>query len=61
MSKQTIDKLRRLLAIEVAKREAVEIERDKFFKAYSDLLGNFTEADMRITQAMKILTGEIDE
>ncbi len=58
MSYQTIKKLKRLLAIEVAKRQSAEVERDKYFQAYSDSLGRFVTADMRIKQAIAILTGE---
>lgn len=58
MSSQTIAKLKRLLAIEVAKRQSAEAERDKAFRAYSDNLGRFVIADMRIKQAMAILAGE---
>ena len=60
MSQQTIAKLRRLLAIEVAKREAAEVAKDKAWKAYSDELYESVLYRVRCEQAMEILAGEVD-
>ena len=61
MSQQTIAKLRRLLAIEVAKREAAEAGKDKAWQAYADTLYEAVIYKTRCEQAMKILTGEVDD
>ena len=61
MSQQTIAKLRRLLAIEVAKREAAEKEKQKAMKIYTEELYLLVDYRMRCEQALKILTGECDD
>ena len=61
MSQQTIAKLRRLLAIEVAKREAAEKEIQKAMRIYSENLYLLVDYRMRCEQALKILTGECDD
>ena len=61
MSQQTVEKLRRLLAIEVAKREAAEAARDKAWQAYVDELYKSVLYRVRCEQAMQILTGEVDD
>lgn len=58
MSQQTIKKLTRLLEIERAKVEAYRAESEKWFRAYSDALGDKVIYKIRCEQAIEILAGE---
>ena len=61
MSQQTTEKLRRLLAMEVAKRKAAEALHVKMFQAYAAASGDAVLWQLRCQQAMQILTGEVDD
>lgn len=58
MSAQTIAKLKRLLEIERAKTAAAQAETEKFRSAYSEMLYEKVDFEMRCEQAMRILHGE---
>ena len=61
MSTQTVAKLRRLLEIETAKRIDAEKRYSEAMRHYSDASWRAVVAEVRVKQAIEILSGEDDE
>lgn len=61
MSSQIVAKLRRLLEIETAKRLDAEKRYSEAIKHYGDASWRAVVSEVRIKQAMEMLSGEADE